>query len=450
MTRPNIVFFICHDLGRELGCYGKPIRSPAIDRFAGQGIRFSNAFCNSPACSPSRGCIMTGQYAHTSGGVGLAHMGWPLPQSARTIVDCLNDAGYETVHVGLNHERHGGTNHYQVDEERTWDDWQADRAVDKAIAYVESRAGADKPFYLNIGTAEVHASSYRRKADTVYGGAVPDEDTHVPLYSADLPGLRKEMGQFQAAIRFMDQQFGRLLEALDRLGLRRNTIVVFTTDHGISNNRAKGTLYDRGVEVALAMALPDGMRTGYPVDHLVQNMDLMPTLLEAASAPIPATVQGRSFWPLLCGREYRPHDEIFIERNFHGQMRRGDREHADVYDPVRSVRTRDFHYIRWCNPSAWDRPWLPWEVGGRADRDTLDVDSPLPPHPVPRAGEELYHVAHDPLEFVDVAGRPEYRHVKADLATRLERWMRETGDFALSGQVPQRYEEPGWGDWPRA
>ena len=80
MSRPpNIIHFICHDLGKELGCYGKPIASPNLDRFANEGVTFTNAFCNSPACSPARGCIMTGRYAHCSGGVGLAHMGWPLP-----------------------------------------------------------------------------------------------------------------------------------------------------------------------------------------------------------------------------------------------------------------------------------------------------------------------------------------------------------------------------------
>jgi arylsulfatase A-like enzyme len=377
-------------------------------------------------------------------------MGWPLPAEQRTIVDYLNDAGYETIHVGLNHERHAGTNRYQVDEEKTWDDWQADNAVGKAFAVLEERSGSDRPFYLNVGTQEVHASGYRRKAETVYGGAVSDEDVHVPLYSPDIPGMRKEMGQFQAAIRFMDAQFGRLMERVEELGLFRNTIVVFTNDHGISNNRAKGTLYDRGVEVTLLMRVPPPLRGGVSVDHLIQHIDLTPTLLEAAGVACPDTVQGRSFWPLLCGREYQPHEQIFIERNFHGQKPAGQKEYADVYDPVRSVRTRDFHYIRWVKPEAWQRPYLPWEAEAVADGKTLSCDERYPSNPRPRAAEELYHVALDPLEFINVADHPEYRHERARLAKLLQQWMEATDDFALTGAVPRRYEEPGWGDnWPR-
>ncbi|MBD3240514.1 MAG: sulfatase-like hydrolase/transferase [Chitinivibrionales bacterium] len=448
--RLNIVHFICHDLGQELGCYGKPIASPNLDRFAAEGVQFTNAFCNSPACSPARGCLMTGQYAHTSGGIGLAHMGWPLPQDAKTIVDYLNDAGYETAHVGLNHERHAGTNHYQIDEEKTWDDWQADNAVDGAIGYLRSRADTDKPFYLNIGTHEVHASAYRHKADTVYGGPVPDEDVFVPLYSPELPGMRKEMGRFQAAIRFLDTQFGRLMAAIDDLNLDRNTIVLFTTDHGISNNRAKGTLYDRGVEVALMMRLPKGMRGGYRVDHLVQHIDVTPTLLEALGIPRPAELQGTSLWPLLAGGEYTPHEHIFIERNFHGQKPPGQDSFADVYDPVRSIRTPEYHYIRWMKPGAWHRPYLPWEAEQAANADTLDGDERYRPNHRPRAPEELYHVAHDTLEFINVADRPEYRHIKADLAAKLKQWMEQTGDFAMTDSPPEHYEERGWGEnWPR-
>jgi hypothetical protein len=162
-------------------------------------------------------------------------------------------------------------------------------------------------------------------------------------------------------------------------------------------------------------------------------------------------MQGRSFWPLLCGKPYSPHEQVFIERNFHGQKPPDQREFADVYDPVRSVRTRDFHYIRWCRPEAWHKPYLLWEAQGVAAPATAECDERYPPNPEPRRAEELYHIAHDPLEFVDVAQRPEYRHVRQCLAGQLERWMADTNDFALGGTPPRRYEEPGWGDnWPRA
>ena len=106
--RPNILYFVVHDIGRHMGCYGAPVATPNLDAFAASGVPFTNAFGNSAACSPSRICAMTGLYAHTSGGVGLAHMGWPLADDVLTIVDHLGAAGYETIHSGMQHERDEG------------------------------------------------------------------------------------------------------------------------------------------------------------------------------------------------------------------------------------------------------------------------------------------------------------------------------------------------------
>ena len=85
MKSPNILYFVCHDLGRMLGCYGARVATPNLDRFAADGVKFTNAFCSSPACSPSRGCAMTGQYAHTNGLMGLVNGGWTIPKEKKTI-----------------------------------------------------------------------------------------------------------------------------------------------------------------------------------------------------------------------------------------------------------------------------------------------------------------------------------------------------------------------------
>ncbi|MCD8483831.1 MAG: sulfatase-like hydrolase/transferase [Verrucomicrobia bacterium] len=102
----NILYFVCHDLGRALGSYGAHIPTPHLDAFAAEGIRFSDAHCASPACSPSRACVMSGKYAHTTGALGLSHMGWPLHRDFPTTVDDFNAAGYTTMLSGINHERH--------------------------------------------------------------------------------------------------------------------------------------------------------------------------------------------------------------------------------------------------------------------------------------------------------------------------------------------------------
>ncbi|MCX7846977.1 MAG: sulfatase [bacterium] len=446
-ARPNIIYFVAHDVGRHLGCYHIPVTTPCLDAFAAEAVRFENAFCNATACTPSRICAMTGLYAHSSGGVGLAHMGWPLANNVPTIVDYFNTAGYETIHSGMEHERHPGLNRYQVDLQKHWVHFDVRRAVDDALAYL-ARRDRTRPFYLNIGSQEPHASTWH-KAEAVHGGIVPPEDVYVPPYVPDTLAIRHQLGRFQAALRYMDTQFGRLLEGLRALGHDHDSIIVFTTDHGIAGPRSKGTLYDRGVEIALMIRLPDAARAGSVCDHLIQNIDLVPSLLEAAGIPVPAGLHGRSFWPVLSGGKYIAHEAIFIERNFHGEPRmHGVRdEYEDRYDPVRAIRTTEFHYIKYFAPDVKCRPWLPWEVAGHAVPLGTPLEFCVPPPREPRAEVELYHVRHDPQEFINVAGRPEFRAVEAALAQRLQEWLVTTNDFVLRGEVPKRYEAPGWGPW---
>ncbi len=441
MERPNILYFVCHDLGKHAGCYGAPVFTPHLDAFAREGLTFHQAYCNSPACTPSRICAMTGQYAHVSGGIGLAHMGWPLSHDVPTIVDHLNKhSSYETIHAGMEHERHPGENHYAVELQESWEDFNTHVAVDKALDYLRRRERS-RPFYLNIGSQQPHASTWQ-KADDLHGGAVPEEDVYIPPFMPNASQTRQRFAKFQAAIRYMDSHFGRLLQGLKEMGHDRDTLIIFTTDHGIAGERAKGTLYDRGTEISLIVRLPEAELPARHCHHLIQNIDFLPTLLETAGVTYSAPLPGKSFLPLLLGREnYLPHEAIFTERNFHGEERvwEGKGDFIDRYDPMRSVRTGEFHYIRNYDPTIKRQPWLPPEL-----------DEPLDTVPIPvrlRPEEELYHVRHDPLEFINVAERPEFRHVLADLSGRLDQWMRETDDFVLRDEVPQRREKPGWGKW---
>jgi len=447
----NVIFVIVHDIGTELGCYGKPVVSPNLDRFASRGVRFANAFTNSPCCTPSRCCLMTGKYAHVSGGIGLAHQGWPLPPGQRTVVDAFNDAGIETAHFGSSHERHAGENHYRIDEECNWDDVEASAAVDKAIPYLDARARSNNRFYLNIGISSTHDSHYSRRYAPDQGGGLSAAEAHVPLFVADTPAMRSRYGMFGASLKYMDEEVGRLFDAIERLGLFENTLVIFTTDHGIMGPRSKGSLYDRGVETALLMRGP-GIAAGTVVENLVPNIDLAPTVLEAMGVSVSDDMQGRSLWPMLTGVAYRPHEAIFTERNFHCEQQADDGSMRDLYDPTRAIRTEQFHYIRRLKPDARPRchsDRLPWETIQYEAQVAADpgAGSVLPGV---RPSEELYDIHQDPLEFVDLAGKPEYAAVKRDLAERLDAWMRQTNDFALTGRTPARYEEPTWGhNWPR-
>lgn len=432
MKPKNFVYFHVHDLGRHLPVYGVPVEAPNLAAFAAEAVVFDSAFCSSPACTPSRACALSGRHAHTTGCIGLSHMGWPLHLREATIVDDLNNAGYETALVGVNHERHPRTDRYQVDMTEHWDDWGTAKAVDKALAYLKSRDRSSAPLFLNVGSQQPHASTWHQFEDS----ADPPPRTWVPLWMQDSAPLRADMGRFQAAIRYMDHHFGRLMAGLKELGYADDTVVVFTTDHGISGPRAKGFLYDRGLEIALMIRMPGAAHAGQRRSQLIANIDFRPTWLELLVLPVPAPVQGKSFAAAITDPAWTCQQAIFAERNFHGEKVPADApDFTDLYDPIRSIRTRDFHYIRNFNPGLRPAEPLPFPQVG------------TPARPV----HELYDLRHDPQELISVAGRPEYAGIVTDLSSQLEEWMRQTGDFALEGTVPARPQEPGWGpNWFQA
>ncbi len=317
MQKTNFVYIVCHDLGRAMGSYGASVPTPNLDRFAGESIRFTH--CASPACSPSRACAMSGLHAHRSGAIGLSHMGWPLHLDWQTTVDDFNAAGYETILSGINHERYPRTDRYETDLTREWADWNSDRAVDNALRALKER-DRSRPFYLNIATQEPHGCTWPAVGKRI-PALPPDTPVWEPPGMPDYPGKEDDFRRFAASIAFMDHHIGRFLDGLDELGLRENTVVLFTTDHGIAGPRAKGTLYGLGTEIAMLLRLPDGRHAGETRESLLSNLDFRPTWCEAFGLPIPGQIDGKSFWPVIDAPSLPHRDHLYLVKNLlrHGQ-----------------------------------------------------------------------------------------------------------------------------------
>src|SRR5262249_10596262 len=150
------------------------------------------------------------------------------------------------------------------------------------------------------------------------------------------PRRREEMAALQGAVQAADRAMGRVLNALDAAGLAETTLVVFTADHGLAMPRAKCTLSDPGIEVALIVRWPGGgFRAGSTVSPLISNVDVLPTLLEAIAIPVPTAVQGRPCLPSIRGDESVPRDAICAEKTYH-----------NYYDPMRAIRTERYKCIR--------------------------------------------------------------------------------------------------------
>jgi N-sulfoglucosamine sulfohydrolase len=401
-----------HDLGQHLGCYGiSTVQSPNCDALAADGVRFARSFTVAPQCSPSRAAMFTGRYPHENGMLGLAHEphGWDLYQDERHLVSHLGTAGYRTALIGFQHETHRPHEMGYEQCDYRWHD-SCENISRDAAAYITSRQHESAPFYLQVGLIEPH-----RRFD-MYGG-VPDRSRGVwiPPYLEEEPGARDDFAAFQGAIRKMDAAFGAIAKAVGGSRRAEDTLLIFTTDHGIPFPRAKCSLYDPGLETALIARWPGGGWTGgRTVDGLVSNVDLFPTLLEIAGADLATAEQGkpqrgRSFANLDPQREV-----VFGEKTYH-----------DYYDPMRCVRTRTHKlianfstapYIQ--DPSQAWRPLTTPRPKGSANGT----------HPY----FELYNLGEDPDELENTANDPASRSVFEELARAMGQWMVSTDDALLT------------------
>ena len=427
-VRSNILLLHCHDLGQHLHCYGvDSVQSPNLDRFASEGVLFERNFCTAPQCSPSRASIFTGRYPHSNGVMGLTHadFAWDLNPGEQHLGQLLNAASYSTHGVGVIHETRSGGKRCGFDSYTG--ETKAQPMADAVIAKLRDLGRSpDKPFYVQAGCIEPHRlGGPNRDVDQGFldGGRMqPDTESgiQIPPYLRDTAGTRTELAELQGAIRHMDEHMGRVLTAVRELGLDKNTLVIFTTDHGIAMPRAKCSVYESGLRTSFILRYPqrDGWQGGIRRREMVSNIDALPTILDFAGIPIPRAVQGRSLAPLLDGRSYTPHDLIFGEITYH-----------DYYDPRRSVRTETHKLIvNFSSAPAFMDPSQSW----RPRSDTV-----VPPnhamsyHPP----FELYDLVRDPWEQKDVAADPACAPVLADLRAKLIAHLRTTQDPMLNGAV---------------
>jgi arylsulfatase A-like enzyme len=439
-ARLNIVHFVVHDLGRYIEPYGAPVETPNLAAFARQALVLRNAHCASPCCMPSRSCAMSGLYAHRSGMLGTSH-GWSLRGDIQTVVDHLNQAGYETALAGLQHERAATAENRNPDRYKVVMNKHGacvENAVDDAIGYLRARKGGDAPFYLNIGTRETHASLLtppfylKQGRREVYGVDKPG-DVRVPDHLPDNAKSREYLAKWVPMVRHLDRHFGRLVQELDKLPLAGNTLVLFSVDHGIWGARHKSTLYGTGTEISAMFRLPGKIAPG-GWDVPIANVDFCPTLLAAAGVAAPVDIDGRSFWQNLTSGSAPTHDHIFLERNFHTN-----------YDPTRGVRTERYLYLRNYEPQAHhaycapEIMRLPPPVCNTWPNDpvfSLPQNDPKLAKFPPRGREELFDLQADPRETRNVVHDAEFEKTRAELAALLDGWMRNTHDPLLAGAIP--------------
>lgn len=408
MESPNILMIVTHDTGRHLGCYSRSVETPNMDRLASEGVIFTNFFCTAPQCSPSRASFLTGRYPHNNGLIGLTHRGFRLNPNEPLLPALLAQEGYSTYLFGLQHESPDSLSlgyQYVVQGK----DRSCLNVTPLVLEFLSKNP--EEPFFAMVGFSETHRRFPR------YDGPI-DDVQGLPSLPKD-PDVLRDVAGLNILVRRVDEKTGEILDALDNTGLRDNTLMIYTTDHGIAFPGAKATLFDPGIEIALLMRGPGGFDGGKRIDPMLSNIDFMPTILNLCGISIPGKVQGKSMLPLVRGELEELHERIFIELTYHA-----------AYDPMRGVRTERHKYIR----SYEERPfWFPPNVDAGLSKELVRR---LGYFDQPRPAEMLFDLRDDPIERKNLASDPNHTDLLEEMRSTVERWMQETKDPMIRGYVP--------------
>ncbi len=414
-TRPNIVLIHWHDLGTRLGCYGwADTPSPRVDALAEQGLRFDAAFCTTPLCTPARASLFTGLYPPRHGHHGLAHRGSRYRDGIRTLPMLLGDLGYRTALTGMQHEAVdpksiGFDEVYQLDG-----GGQFCGPVAGLAEHWLAQQPTDAPYFLTVGFTETHRDFEVIGPDEFE--SEPDraelDRVVVPGYLPDNDHTRADLAWMNRSIARADAAAGRVVDAVRSRPDADNTLIIFTTDHGIAFPRAKSTLYDSGIRISLIMVPPPAWQTAPSVvDQLVSHVDLTPTLVDLAGGE--CDVDGVSVAGLLRGEPVERREQILSMKDLH-----------EIYDPMRTIRTERHKYIRNLHPGP--RLILSTDLDLSPTRAGMGVDYRLP-----RDHEELYDVQADPDELINLAADPAHADLLASLRTQLADQLTHLGDAAF-------------------
>jgi Arylsulfatase A and related enzymes len=418
----NIVYMHTHDTGRYIQPYGYAVPTPNLMQLAREGALFRQAYCAGPTCSPSRAALLTGMVPHSAGMFGLAHLGAQLDDYGKHLVQFLSTNGYETALCGIQHEapeaamigydRILGNPDFDMSvfdfDAVSWDLQNARAAAE----YIKEKR--TKPFFLSFGMFSTHLNFPQADPEFEPAYLAPP----YPLYDNEIN--RKQWAGYLTSAKTADRCAGIVLEALRDAGLDNETLVIYTTDHGLPFPRMKCSLFDAGIGVSLIIRTPQGHRKGEAVDALVSHIDLFPTICELAGLSKPGWLQGRSLLPILENETESVRQSVFAEINYHVE-----------YEPMRCVRSERYKYIRNYGETAYLAPNL----------DTSESKSFLLAHgflDTEKPCEMLFDLYTDPVERVNLADDERYREVKSKMAAELDEWMDSTNDPLLSGNVPLR------------
>lgn len=419
--RPNVIVFYTDQQRHDTtGVHGNPLGlTPTFDRLAQEGTHLAQSFTVQPVCGPSRACMQTGLYATQTG---CYRNGIPLPEGQPTLAHRFREGGYHTGYIG---KWHLGTHDPVPQAERggyeTWlganileftsdaydtvlfdthnrrvklPGYRVDALTDAAVRFIDQHQTA--PFFLFLSFLEPHHQNHRDDFPAPDGYAGRYAGRWTPPDLAALGGTsHQHLGGYYGMVRRLDEALGRLVDALKSLDLTRNTVLLYTSDHGC-HFKTRNTEYKRSCHEA-SIRVPT-LLWGGPflgggrVQHLTSQLDLVPTLLDTAGLEVPAALPGRSVKPLLGGASAPWLDEVYVQISESGVGR--------------ALRTPRFKY----GVTALEADPMNDAFAGRYTET------------------HLYDLEADPFELDNLAGVRTYRGVAEALRGRLRGRLEGAGE----------------------
>lgn len=421
MIKPNILYIFADQMrASALGCmHDEPVHTPHLDRLASEGVLFTHAYANTPVCTPSRASLLTGKHALTARCI---VNDLRLPEDEISIADVLGQYGYRCGYIGKWHldgisrhmftppgrRRHGfddywavyNCNHNYFDPKWFEDDspelkrrmgYDADIQTDQAIGFIERFR--TEPWCLFLSWGPPH-DPYRMVPQEFLDMYPPDQVVLRP----NMEGVDREaVAGYYAHVSALDHNVGRLMVALDRLGLADDTIVVFSSDHGdmlwAHGRRNKQQPYEESIHIPLIMRWPGRLLPGKVEDVLIGVTDHTPTLLGLVGIPVSATMNGLDLSGWLLGRDGPAPASIFINEYV-------SFDQAQAWQPWRGVRTQRYTYARWL-----------------------------------QGGALLFDNETDPYQMHNLAHQPGYQTLMAELEVELRAWLAQLGDRFMPGEA---------------
>ena len=462
----NIILIVTDDQSPDTGAYGnQAIKTPHMDALAADGTLFTHAFATTASCSASRSVILSGLHNHANGQYGHQHdfhkfASWENLQSLPVL---LTRHGYRTAQIGKYHVAPEEV--YRFETYLKGNSRNAPLMADQCKDFIS--AESDRPFFLYFATSDPHRGGGTDKGSELefkpdLFGNKPSKGSHpgvdevfydpekvtVPKFLPDTPTCREEIAQYYQSISRIDQGLGRLVDHLKAAGKYQDTMIVFTSDHGMAFPGGKTTVYEGGLKVPFIVYNPDTEERGVKSNAMISHIDITPSLLDFAGAwdakrnsplaklirpatrtkdnqgAVPKKLHGRSWLPALGKTQIAGWDEIGASHTFH---------EIQMYYPMRVVRDRKYKLI-WNIAHPLPYPFAS-DLWAAATWQTQWAKGKQAPYGQKTVGEyiqrpqfELYDIENDPHESTNLALETSHAPTLERYKEKLKTFQQQTGD----------------------